>query len=121
MQVAVNFFTPGVQKIYAVNEDTGRDLRCFADEKWFPATATCKLYVAPVGSSGLKTEVVGSNVHVGNLGPGDLVSEVWKTAFIFQNIPFSQDGLHEACVEVTQDGKTITSLPFYLEVERSIQ
>lgn len=120
MQVAVNFYTPGPQKIYAVNEDTGRDLRCLSDERWFPAAATCKLYYAPVGSTGPKTEIVGSNVHVGNTGPGDLVSFIWKTAFMFQGLAFSQDGLHEACVEVTQDGKTLTSLPFYLMVERSI-
>lgn len=120
MQVAVNFYTPGPQKIYAVNEDTGLDLRCLADERWFPAAATCKLFLAPVGSTGPKTEVTGTNVHVGNIGPGDLISTVWKTAFMFQNIPFTAEGLHEACVEVTQDGKTITSLPFYLMVERSI-
>ena len=251
MQVSVNFFTPGPQLIYAVNKDTGRDLMCLSDIKWFPAAATCKLYMVPADKIGFHsdnkfdistaqayaypsygltpsidydagiikitgtynrsnatagfqivsqgsvqgqagdvircydknadalayfnganpvrwtnsstykgfaidlknlslnaqvdiqfrvgvfgrgvtppaeyepyfkpTEVAGSNIHMGGANAGDLHLSSWRTAFKFEDIPFTQEGLHAACVEVTDSGKTITSLPFYLAVERSIE
>lgn len=248
MQVSVNFFTPGPQLIYAVNEDTGRDLYCLTDLVWVPTAATCKLFydngvpgknklklvesemiatgwyrvfpnplkrfnLSPgqytisaqsnfgagtkngvavwftntstggntisylanysFGSSYLANtftatqtecdadyicfafraaggsyaiieaaqvmleegpsptayepytggiiELPGTNIHMGNTGAGDYHTQTWRTAFKFEDIPFTREGLHAACVEVTDGGKTITSLPFYLAVERSIE
>lgn len=119
MQVSVNFFTPGPQLIYAVNEDTGRDLYCLTDVVWLKTAATVKLFLKQ--PDGTVYSQSGTNIHMGNTGAADYHTNTWRTALKFENIPFTQQGLHAACVEVVEDGKTITSLPFYLAVERSIQ
>lgn len=119
MQISVNFLTPGQQMIWAVDADTGRDLVCKSDLPRIDTTASCNLYITQ--PNGTVYSQAGTLEHAGSNILGDEPRWIyWHTVFRFSDIPFTNTGLLLACITYTLNGKTITSLPFYLAVERSI-
>lgn len=110
MIIKCYFSAPSEMPIYSVDGDT-RDLIAFPDGAVFENGASAVLHL--IGENG--TEEIAGTVHTyGSALLGNLRSEI-----VFDEFTTTED--KSCCVEVTEDGKTITSFPFGLKIERSLR